>query len=292
LSADTKAGEFRDAGRWQTARWRAGRRRETARTWHSKPEADLDARPESRNPKSETTPKLKSEMSKTPAALQFGTLKFLLLNLFRVSGFGFRICPVMLAAFLAGCGRDDVRVYSVPKEAAPVVQAQAGLPPGHPALPATESAPITEPQLQWQLPAGWEQVAPGQMRAASFRVKGSKGNMADVGVFSLPGQAGSDLANVNRWRGQVGLAPVTDAELAGLGQAVEMPARQVARVYDLAGQIPGSTEKTRILGAILRGDEGAWFFKMTGDDALVAEQKEAFITFLKSVTFSSPTQKR
>ena len=29
----------------------------------------------------------------------------------------------------------------------------------------------------------------------------------------------------------------------------------------------------------------AWFFKMTGDDALVAEQKPAFIEFLKSVSF-------
>ena len=34
-----------------------------------------------------------------------------------------------------------------------------------------------------------------------------------------------------------------------------------------------------------RRDDVAWFFKMTGDDALVAEQKPAFVEFLKSVSF-------
>jgi hypothetical protein len=201
----------------------------------------------------------------------------------------------VLAAILSGCGRDDVRVYSIPKEtAAPAVQSDAGaLPPGHPALPATASAPSTaEPQLQWQLPPGWEQVPPGQMRAASFRVKGPDGNQADVGVFSLPGRAGSDLDNVNRWRGQIGLPPVSETDLAGLGQAVEMSAGQVARLFDQAGQIPGSNSNTRMLAAILRRDDSAWFFKMTGDDALVAGQKEAFIGFLKSVTFTGPGEKR
>ena len=36
----------------------------------------------------------------------------------------------------------------------------------------------------------------------------------------------------------------------------------------MAGQNSGSGEKNRILAAIIRRPDGAWFFKMVGDDAL------------------------
>jgi hypothetical protein len=122
------------------------------------------------------------------------------------------------------------------------------------------------------------------MRAASFRVAGKDGKQADVSVIPLPGLAGSDLDNVNRWRGQVGQPAVSEAELAKLAQPVEV-AGQPASLYEQAGANPGSGEKTRILAAITRRDGAAWFFKMTGDDDLVGQQKPAFIEFLKSVTF-------
>ena len=122
------------------------------------------------------------------------------------------------------------------------------------------------------------------MRAASFRVAGKDGKQADVSVVPLPGLAGSDLDNVNRWRGQVGLPGVSEAELAKLAQPVEI-AGQPAKLYEQAGANAGSGEKSRILAAITRRDGVAWFFKMTGDDGLVAEQKPAFIEFLKSVSF-------
>jgi hypothetical protein len=109
-----------------------------------------------------------------------------------------------------------------------------------------------------------------------------------VSVIPLPGLAGSDLDNVNRWRGQVGLPGVSEAELATLAQPVEI-AGQAAKLYEQAGTSPGAGEKSRILAAITRRDGAAWFFKMTGEDSLVAEQKPAFIEFLKSVTFTAAT---
>jgi hypothetical protein len=122
------------------------------------------------------------------------------------------------------------------------------------------------------------------MRAASFRVAGKDGKQADVSVIPLPGLAGSDLDNVNRWRGQVGLPGVSEAELAKLAQPVEI-AGQPASLYEQAGSNAGSGDKTNILAAITRRDGTAWFFKMTGEAALVTEQKPSFIEFLKSVSF-------
>lgn len=142
------------------------------------------------------------------------------------------------------------------------------------------------PTLKWTTPAGWEEAPRGEMRAASFRVKGEGGKQADVGVVPLPGMGGGDLDNVNRWRSQVGLAPVATEDLPKLAQAVEVGG-QAAQLYDLAGQNPGSGDKDRILAAVLRREGVAWFFRMTGDDELVAQQKPAFVEFLKSVSFAA-----
>lgn len=181
---------------------------------------------------------------------------------------------------LAGCGRNDIQVYRVAK--AQEVSAFPALPQGHPDVsPSTEA-----PTLKYKAPSDWKEVPPGEMRAASFRVSGSDGKQADVSVIPLPGMAGSDLDNVNRWRGQVGLKPVSADELAKLAQPVEID-HQPAQVYEVAGENAGSGEKARILAAITRQEGTAWFFKMTGDDALVAAQKPAFIEFLKSVSLPS-----
>jgi len=197
-----------------------------------------------------------------------------------------RILALPILVLLAGCGQGDIRVYRVAKEAAqPEQTAQAdtdSVPPGHPDISSAS------PGLAWKLPTGWEEVAPGEMRVASFHVKDKTGKQADVSIVPLPGMAGGELNNVNRWRGQVGQSPVTEADLAQLAQPVQI-AGQAAQLYEQAGKTPNSDGETRILAAILRRSGTAWFFKMTGDDSLVTEQKPAFIEFLKSVNFSATT---
>jgi hypothetical protein len=189
-----------------------------------------------------------------------------------------------LAALAAGCGRNDIQVYRVGKET-PAPETTA-MPAGHPAIPGGEAATPPAPQLKWSTPAGWESVAPGEMRAASFKVA-RDGKQADVSVIPLPGLAGGDLNNVNRWRDQVGQPHVTEAELPKLAEAVPV-AGETAQLYDQAGTNASSGDKTRILAAILRREGTAWFFKMTGDDELVAQQKPAFLEFLKTLSFIQP----
>jgi len=191
----------------------------------------------------------------------------------------------VLLAVSTGCGRNDVQVYRVSKEdAKPAAgsQDQSGAAPsGHPET--GESAP---PGIKYMLPASWQEAPPGQMRVASFRVTGKDGKQADVGVVPMAGLMGRDLENVNRWRASVGLGQVREEDLAKLAQPVEV-AGQTGQLYEQAGENPGSGEKTRILVAVSRQNNVAWFFKMNGDDELVAQQKPAFIEFLKSVSFGS-----
>lgn len=186
-----------------------------------------------------------------------------------------------LLSTFTGCGRDDVRTYRVPKETPQqLVQAQ-NLPAGHPDI----SGPANGPGAHTKAPPGWEEAPLGQMRVASYRVKGKDGRMADISVVPLGGMAGRDIDNVNRWRGQIGLAPVAEAELGKLSESIKI-GEQDGKLYEMAGQNAGSGEATRMLAAMVRRGDTAWFFKMVGDDALVAEQKSAFIDYLKSFSFS------
>jgi hypothetical protein len=192
-----------------------------------------------------------------------------------------RWCAVaMLAIAMTGCGRNEIKVYSVPKEL-PADQHARHQPmaAGHADMAAPRQKPLT-----WKTPEGWTEVPPSEMRVASFKIAGKDGKQADLSVVPLSGGGGGDFTNVNRWRGQVGLEAVSADALKGLAQSVDL-ASQPADLYDMAGKNPGSGDPTRVLGAIQHRDSVAWFFKMTGDDDLVAEQKPAFIEFLKSVQF-------
>jgi hypothetical protein len=190
----------------------------------------------------------------------------------------------------AGCGRDSVKVYHVDASdtatpAIPPAAAPAAMPTSMPdGLPAPDNS--GQPTLQYTLPTDWEKKAPSQMRVASFGIS-QDGKQADISVIPLGGMAGTDPANVNRWRGQVGLGPLPDAELLNLAEKVSV-GDQPADLYDLAGTAPGGNEAERILGVILHRDDTAWFFKMTGAAGLVEQQKAAFIAFLKSVSFGAP----
>lgn len=209
----------------------------------------------------------------------------------RFNPFTLRLVAFGTLLFLAaGCGRDNVKVYQVDSNdvatpTSPPIAAHGAMPMTMPdGLPTPDNS--GQPSLQYTLPAGWEKKALTAMRVASFSAA-QDGKQADVSVIPLAGTAGTDPANVNRWRGQVGLTPLPEADLAKLAEKItigELP----AELYDLAGTAPGSGDEERILAVILHRDDTAWFFKMTGDAGVVAAQKPAFIAFLKSLTFGAP----
>ncbi len=192
-----------------------------------------------------------------------------------------KACIILLSSALlvtTSFGRDGVKVYRVPKEQrlAAANRTSAGL------APVSESA---LPQLSWKTPAGWTELPAGQMRVASFKVQ-DDGKVADVSVIPLPGAAGGDLPNVNRWRGQVGRGPVTEDEMTKSATKLDL-AGQSALLHEMAGTNAGSSDPTRILSVIQHREGTAWFFKMIGDDQLVAKNRAAFLEFLKSVKFET-----
>lgn len=191
----------------------------------------------------------------------------------------------------SGCGKDEVRVYQAPKDAPAIASAGQGGSGGASASPASPGGgpgPAAESSerapVPWTVPAGWEEKPASGMRVASYAVKRPDGRSADISVVALGGGSGGEVENVNRWRDQIGLEPVTEAGLAGLRSLVAAGDRQVV-MYELDGKktVLDGKYAARTLAAILPAGEMTVFFKMTGENALVAEQKPQFLAWLKSV---------
>src|SRR5690606_18990816 len=75
----------------------------------------------------------------------------------------------------------------------------------------------------WVVPIGWTLV-PGErpMRVATYEAPGPDGPV-EVAITRFPGRVGGELANINRWRGQMGLPPVDESELEAVIERFEAP---------------------------------------------------------------------
>ena len=145
-------------------------------------------------------------------------------------------------------------------------------------MASTSVATASGPGLTWTAPSHWKQKPGSAMRKGSFAITG-EGGEADLSITAFPGSVGGDFANLNRWREQLGLSPVTQAEFEAAAQRIEKNGLRMT-VVDLAGT--GSGAK-RILGAMIPHGDATWFVKLMGPDALVAKEKSAFLAFLETV---------
>ena len=195
--------------------------------------------------------------------------------------------------FAAGCRDREITAYRAPKDPAPTGMPAAemastnNLPTGHPPIgpgagepPGASMAGTAVPtasgnDLTWTAPAGWVAKPLSTMRKGSFTVAG-EGGEADLSITAFPGATGGLDANLNRWRGQVGLSPQAPAEISASTEKFSANGLDFV-VVDYAGN------GKRLLGAVVPFGGNSWFFKLMGPDALVENQKTAFVGFLHTV---------
>jgi hypothetical protein len=130
------------------------------------------------------------------------------------------------------------------------------------------------------VPAGWQEVSGGQFLVAKFTLTGAGGATAAVNVSSSPGDGGGLAANVNRWRGQLGLPPITEI----LTTAIDVTGGK-AQLVDLSGTDARNGQPTRLVGALVPQSGQTWFYKLMGDAKVVESQKDAFIQFVQGVKY-------
>jgi hypothetical protein len=183
-----------------------------------------------------------------------------------------RALACVLVLGLAGCEPEPaVRSYTVAKS-----PSQAPAPKVAPAMPAnpaleSQAAAIGAPTFP-ATPAGWTAQDPGAMRKGSWKVAAA-GGTADLAVTAFPGDVGGRMANINRWRGQLGLAPASPE----LYDAIA-----IAMVGDAQGEVVDirSADGAKATVTVMVAKGGAtWFLKLTGDTPAVEASRQALLGF-------------
>jgi hypothetical protein len=176
-----------------------------------------------------------------------------------------------LLPLLPACREPRVEHYRVPKETAIMPASDKAM--------ASATVPTGRAQLIWTTPDHWVAKEAGPMRKGSYAIVTTDGE-ADLSITAFPGDTGGLAANLNRWRGQIGLAPLTSTQLEE--SLLHLDANGLHfDVVDFTGEAGGVP--VRILGAVLNRPGETWFFKISGPEAVAAGEKPAFINFLKTV---------
>jgi hypothetical protein len=150
-------------------------------------------------------------------------------------------------------------------------------PPPGASLPPS---PVSD-KPKWDVPNDWNEESATQVGLAKFNIHGQSGD-ADVTVTAFGGGAGGLLANIVRWRGQVGLPPITEADLEKSYTSLDVPDGK-AMLVDVNGTKNGKA--TRIIGVVWPRGQQTWFYKMMGDASVVDHEKDAFLKFIQSVRY-------
>ena len=190
--------------------------------------------------------------------------------------------------FLAGCGKSEPEYVEVRE----IQQTPEDPHAGHNHAPgehgmAAES-PHAAPTLafEYEIPEGWVAQPPSSMKLLSLVAGQPPELLSELSVSAFPGDVGGQLANINRWRQQVGLGPISPEAVDGFIENMLVSGKAAWQV-DFTG--PAGTGanggSARIVVTALEHDGQTWFFKLMGNDSSVEEELANYSAFLQSVKF-------
>ncbi|MCF7817278.1 MAG: hypothetical protein K9M54_05290 [Kiritimatiellales bacterium] len=180
---------------------------------------------------------------------------------------------------ITACGKDEPTTYVVPKQPAPpqaapgMMGAQSDMEAVTAAHAAMAAQAPAGPGYTSTLPEGWAEVPGTGMRKVSYTIPGTS---IDFYLISL---AMGDLpSNVNRWRGQVALAPASAEEIGQAVQtlAIEGHPSSYIEIYNEEGG-------KGIIAAIVPVEPQYWYFTAKGSVDELKAHAGAIRTFLESL---------
>jgi len=134
------------------------------------------------------------------------------------------------------------------------------------------------------IPNNWNEIEGSQFSMLDFEaVNNETTQRATISATKFTKGAGGLLANINRWRGQIGLEKVDSLE----GTESITIDGNTGRYIEISGTKDGKPVKT--LGVIhelqFREPYETWFYKITGDTDIVDREKSNFKTFVLSTSY-------
>lgn len=201
-----------------------------------------------------------------------------------------RALPALLATglmsgLLIGCKpAPKAVVYEVAKDPVSALPPKPTMPPAAPMpiLPGMAEAAAGMERPQWKVPISWLAEPLDNLRQGSWKVEGPQNSSAEITVLAFPGDVGGDLANVNRWRSQIGLTEWDETTYLAHSKKMEIDGSDCTWVVL---DEPASAHKEAIAAVIMPKGPNTWFFKLKGDRAAVEAQLESFRDFVLTVNF-------
>lgn len=152
-------------------------------------------------------------------------------------------------------------------------------------VPADSAPPANPAASGVTLPEGWKEIVNPPMLLAKYVIQNGDAR-ADVNISMLGGTGGGALMNVNRWRGQLGLAPMSEEDWSKQVQAIDVASGK-GMLVDMTGTDAKTGKKSRLIGVIAPQADQTWFYKLMGDEHIVEQQKDAFTKFIQTAKFSN-----
>jgi hypothetical protein len=189
------------------------------------------------------------------------------------------------AVALAGCQRQEIKVYTAPKD----IPSQAPMTAQEQEPAADPHAQRPRPQVSYTVPKGWKETGAGRMSVADFDITGEGGKQANVSITQLGNLQGKDAILVNMFRVNFGMKELSDEETARELKSVDLGG-ETGKFFEITGKrdVETSTGATNsevmsVVTAFVHHPDGTWFYRLAGDPALVEQQKPVFLDFLKTI---------
>lgn len=142
---------------------------------------------------------------------------------------------------------------------------------------------LEKPGINLEVPENWEKNTGNEMRVASFSIPSSDGIDGDVSVIPLPGDGGSDLENINRWRAQLRLPPLESDSNPAIGETKEGQSGSFLLTHMVSEEALFSENRHGAIStAILRKGDFTWFFKIAGEAEMIRNNRETFESFVST----------
>jgi len=150
----------------------------------------------------------------------------------------------------------------------------------------SKATPPAKPKVELNVPDDWEKSEGSPMRVASFRIPAKEGVEGDVSVIPIPGDVGTTLENVNRWRDQLRLPPLESADDPALGREEEGSHGSILFTHMVSDETLFSNDRHGAIStAIVKVGDITWFFKMAGEAESLRAHRKSFEEFVRSAAF-------
>jgi hypothetical protein len=182
---------------------------------------------------------------------------------------------------LRGTGSGQMGGSQGPFQQSPAMRPQSSTPQSSTPPTSLATPPSAKPDLNYEQPDDWapQDVSSSPMRLAAFDI-GQGETAAELTVIPASGAIEGNLAI---WFSQIGLKASEDDLAKVVDEAVEVRVQEVeAKIYDLP---MGENEQSILVADIPWRDDESLFVKLKGEAGLLKEQREAFISFVESISW-------